>query len=105
MFSSSASAPACWICLAYSVQPPVEEPFRLAMIGNARRLFGLGDVLEIFLRAEVKFLRLGEISERFREAFGAVLQMVLQFGAVLAQLLLEQRVQHHRRGARRLPSV
>jgi len=33
MFNSRASAPACSISMAYLIQPPVETPFRLAMIG------------------------------------------------------------------------
>ena len=91
--------------LAYSVQPPTEEPLRLAMTGMLHRLLGLGDVLEILLRAEAELLRLGEVGERFGEALGAVLQVMVQLGAVLAQLLLEERVEHDGATRRRLPSA
>ena len=47
--------------------------------GDFHRLLGLGDVLEVFLRAEAEFLRFGEIGERFGEAVGAVLQVLCEF--------------------------
>ena len=62
------------------------------MIGMSHRRFRLRDVLEIFLRAELELVRLGKISQRLGEAFRALLQMMMQFQPVLAQLLLEQRI-------------
>ncbi len=69
------------------------------MTGMRTACLACGDVLEILLRPEVKLLRLGEVGERLGEAFRAVLHVVVQFGAVLAQLLLEQRIEHDGRRA------
>lgn len=63
--------------------------------GDAHRFFRLGDVFEIFLRAEVEGFRLREIGQRLGETFRALHHALVQFGPVLAQLLLEQRVKHH----------
>ena len=81
--------------LAYSVQPPAEEPFRLAMTGMRTACLAWAMCLRYSSGPEAELLRLREVGERFGKALGAVLQVVVQLGAVLAQLLLEERVQHH----------
>ena len=70
------------------------------MMGISVAAFAPCDVLEIFLRAEMKFVRLGKIRQRLGKTFRALFKIFLQLQPVLAQLLLEERMQHHRRRAR-----
>ena len=46
-------------------------------------------MIKIFLRPEAEIVRLGEIGQRLGKALGALLQVLVQFQAVLPQLFLD----------------
>ena len=54
---------------------------------------------EILLGAEAEILRLGKIGQRLGKTFGPLLEVVNEFGAVLDELLFEERVQNDGGGA------
>ena len=110
MFSSSASAPACAICFAYWIQPPLETPFRLAMTGNLQRLLGLADVLQVAIGSKVVVVEVGIVALCLGGNVRRLPQVAVEFVAVDDDLFFKQRLQHHGAEApassslRRLPS-
>src|SRR5271165_6624464 len=61
--------------------------------GDAHRGFRFADVIEISLRAGVKFAGLREVSDGLGETLGAGFEVELEIRSLLAELLFEERVE------------